>query len=89
MAQYAVSFRRSAEKDLQRLDDNVQGRILQAVDGLEKNPRPFGFRKLQGRRRDDAFRIRVGDYRIVYTVDDSSKVVTVERIRHRREVYRE
>ncbi len=88
MALYAVNFRRSAEKDLQRLDDAVQNRVLQAVEGLAGNPRPFGFRKLQGRRRDDAFRIRVGDYRVVYTVDDGAKVVTVERVRHRREVYR-
>jgi mRNA interferase RelE/StbE len=88
MALYAVRFRRSAEKDLQRLDETVQGRVLEAAEGLATNPRPFGFRKLQGRRRDDAFRIRVGDYRIVYTVDDGAKAVTIERVRHRREVYR-
>jgi mRNA interferase RelE/StbE len=88
MAPYAVSFRRSAEKDLRRLDDALQSRILDAVEGLGSNPRPFGFRKLQGRRREDVFRIRVGDYRVVYSVDDEAKVVTVERVRHRREVYR-
>jgi mRNA-degrading endonuclease RelE of RelBE toxin-antitoxin system len=48
MALYAVSFRRSAEKDLQRLDETIQGRVVQAVEGLASNPRPFGFRKLQG-----------------------------------------
>ena len=87
MPLYAVSFRRSAEKDLQRLDEAVQGRVISAVEGLATNPRPFGFRKLQSRR-DDVFRIRVGDYRVIYAVDDGAKVVTVERIRHRREVYR-
>jgi mRNA interferase RelE/StbE len=87
MALYAVSFRRSAEKDLHRLDEAVQGRVLQAVEGLAGNPRPWGFRKLQSRR-DDLFRIRVGDYRVIYAVDDKAKVVTVERVRHRREVYR-
>jgi mRNA interferase RelE/StbE len=85
---YDVRFRRSAEKDLQRLDEVVRGRVLEAVEGLERNPRPFGFRKLQSSRREDAFRIRVGDYRVIYTVDDRGKVVTVERVRHRGEVYR-
>ena len=89
MALYAVSFRRSAEKDLHKLDDAMQSRVLETVEGLASNPRPWGFRKLQGRRREDAFRIRVGDYRIIYTVDDGTKAVTVERVRHRREVYRE
>jgi mRNA interferase RelE/StbE len=87
MARYAVSFRRSAEKDLQRLDAVVQVRVLEAVEGLAGNPRPWGFRKLQTRR-DDALRIRVGDYRVIYTVDDRARVVTVERVRHRSEVYR-
>jgi len=85
---YDVRFRRSAEKDLQRLDEVVRGRVVEAVEGLATNPRPWGFRKLQSSRRQDAFRIRVGDYRVIYTVDDGAKVVTVERVRHRREVYR-
>ena len=89
MALYTLSFRRSAEKDLQRLDETIQGRVVQAVEGLASNPRPFGFRKLQGQRRGDAFRIRVGDHRVIYTVDDKCKTVTVERVRHRREVYRD
>ncbi len=88
MALYAVSFRRSAEKDLQRLDKAVRGRVLEVVEELGGNPRPWGLRKMQGRRRDDAYRIRVGDYRVIYTVDDGAKAVTVERVRHRREVYR-
>jgi mRNA interferase RelE/StbE len=86
MALYAVSFRRSAEKDLRKLDDAVQRRVLRVVDGLASEPRPPGCRKLQGG--EHAFRIRFGDYRVIYTVDDGVKMVTVERIRHRREVYR-
>jgi len=61
MALYTVSFRRSAEKDLQKLDATMQRRVI---------------------------RIRVGDYRVIYTLDDDVKVVAVERVRHRREVYR-
>ena len=86
MAQYAVSFRRSAEKDLHRLDTTVQRRVMKAVEDLADTPRPSGCKKLQGS--NDAYRIRVGDYRIIYSVDDSIHIVAIERIRHRREVYR-
>lgn len=86
MALYAVSFRRSAEKDLRRLDDATQRRVLRATGSLAREPRPAGCRKLHGS--DNGFRIRVGDYRIVYTVDDEVLVVAIERVRHRREVYR-
>ena len=86
MGLYAVSFRRSAEKDLRKLDATMQHRVLHAVEGLAREPRPSGCRKMQGG--EDAFRIRLGDYRIIYTVDDGVKIVAVERIRHRREVYR-
>jgi mRNA interferase RelE/StbE len=56
-----------------------------AIDGLATNPRPPGAAKLAGR---DDFRIRVGDYRIVYAVDDRERLVIVARIAHRRDVYR-
>ena len=86
MPEYAVSFRRSADKDLQKLDIKLQRRVLRAVEPLAQNPRPDGCRKLQGS--DDAYRIRVGDYRVIYTVDDEVLIVAVERVRHRRDVYR-
>jgi mRNA interferase RelE/StbE len=86
MPEYAVSFRRSAEKDLRRLDATVRLRVMRAVETLAREPRPHGCRKLEGG--EDAYRIRVGDYRVIYTVDDAVFVVAVERIRHRREVYR-
>lgn len=86
MARYAVEFRRSADKDLRRLAPTVQRRVLRAAETLANNPRPNGCRKLQGS--ENAFRIRVGDYRIIYTVDDVVLIVAIERVRHRREVYR-
>ena len=86
MPQYAVSFRRSAEKDLHRLDATVQRRVMKAVESLADSPRPSGCKKLQGS--EDTYRIRVGDYRVIYSVDDSILIVAIERIRHRREVYR-
>lgn len=86
MPDYVVSFRRSAEKDMRRLDAKTQARVLRAVEPLARNPRPDGCRKLQGS--EDAYRIRVGDYRVIYTVDDAVLIVAVERVRHRREAYR-
>jgi mRNA interferase RelE/StbE len=86
MSDYTVNFRRSAEKDLRKLDAKVQTRVLRAVEPLAQNPRPDGCRKLQGS--TDAYRIRVGDYRVIYTVDDAVFVVAVEKVRHRREAYR-
>ncbi len=86
MPEYAVSFRRSAEKDLRKLDRTVRRRVLRAIDGLAGDPRPDGCRKLVGS--EDAFRIRVGDYRVIYTVDDVVRIVAIENVRHRREAYR-
>lgn len=86
MARYVVEFRRAAEKDLRRLDPVIQRRVLRAVENLATDPRPSGCRKLQGS--DNAFRIRIGDYRVVYTVDDAVLIVAIERVRHRGEVYR-
>ena len=86
MARYAIEFRRSADKDLRRLDSATQRRVVRATENLATNPRPSGCRKLP--RSEDAFRIRVGDYRIIYTVDDTVLIVAIERVRHRREAYR-
>ena len=86
MTHYAVSFRRSAEKDLRKLDSGVRRRVLRSIDALVLNPRPMGCHKLYGS--ENAYRIRIGDYRVIYTVDDEVLIVAVERVRHRREVYR-
>ena len=83
---YRVEFRRSAVKDLRRLDSANQGRVLRAIDGLAQRPRPVGCRKLTNGH--DAYRIRVGDYRVIYVVSDAVLVVAIERIRHRRQVDR-
>ena len=61
-------------------------RVLRAIDGLAQQPRPSGCRKLVGS--EDAFRIRIGDYRVIYTLDDAVFIVAIESVRHRREVYR-
>jgi mRNA interferase RelE/StbE len=68
-----------------RLRGSVADRIAAAIDGLGIDPRPTGSVKLAGR---DDFRIRVGDHRIVYAVDDAKALVLIARIAHRRDVYR-
>lgn len=76
---------RDAVRTYRRLHGPLRDRIRAAVDGLASDPRPVGAVKLAGR---DDFRIRVGDYRIVYAIDDDDRIVLIARIAHRREVYR-
>ncbi len=83
---YKVVVSRSAEKDLKRLSSTVFKRIAVKIDGLAENPRPFGSKKLKGTE-DDFWRVRVGDYRIIYEIADEVKLVDIRRIRHRKEVY--
>lgn len=85
MAAYRVEIQRSAESDLSRLGSVLVGRLRTALESLASDPRPPGSRKLAG---SEAYRLRVGDYRIVYEVDDRRQIVTVARVRHRRDVYR-
>ncbi len=83
---YRVFLERSAERDLGRLSVEVHDRVIVAIQALASNPRPPGCRKLTGSKND--WRIRVGDYRVIYEIADTIRVVRVNRVRHRREVYR-
>jgi mRNA interferase RelE/StbE len=83
---YRVVVERSAEKDLRRLSLDARSRVADALRGLANNPRPAGSRKLAGTKHD--WRIRVGDYRVIYEIADEIRVVRIYRVRHRREVYR-
>lgn len=83
---YRVVVERSAEKDLKRLSSEIRARTANAILALAKNPRPSGSRKLTGTESD--WRIRVGDYRIVYEIADEIRIVRINRVRHRRDVYR-
>jgi mRNA interferase RelE/StbE len=76
-----------AERDFRRLPAEVFQRVIAAIRSLGADPRPPGCRKLRGSTRDD-YRIRVGEYRVVYEIDDRKKAVRIMRARHRREVYR-
>jgi mRNA interferase RelE/StbE len=83
---FEVVLERAAEKDLRRLSDEIHRRVIAAISGLASNPRPAGSKKLAGSKND--WRIRVGDYRVIYEIAETIRVVRVNRIRHRREVYR-
>ncbi len=82
---YQIVLTSSAKKDLSGLDATTQRRILQKLVDLATTPRGIDTLKL---RNDERYRTRVGDYRILYTINDAAKTVTISSIRHRREVYR-
>ncbi len=82
---YTVELETRARREYQGLPILAREQVTDAIDDLEVNPRPPGCKKLVG---EDGYRIRTGDYRILYAVDDRSRIVRVYRIGHRREVYR-
>jgi mRNA interferase RelE/StbE len=83
---YRVEFLSSAAKEFRSLDAAIKRRIISIVDKLIENPRPDGVRKLHGYK--NLYRIRVGSYRVVYEIDDETRLIRVTRVRHRREIYR-
>jgi mRNA interferase RelE/StbE len=85
VGRYSVELKVSARKELERLPAKLIQRIFPKLEGLAAEPRPAGCKKLKGGQRE--WRIRVGDYRVVYTIDDEKLLVSVMRIRHRSEVY--
>lgn len=83
---YEVLLERRAERDLKKLSQAMFYRVIPQIKDLSENPRPSGCRKITGSKND--WRIRIGDYRIIYEIDEGEKAVKVMRIRHRREVYK-
>jgi mRNA interferase RelE/StbE len=83
---YRLAIRPAAERDLRALAPNILARVDARIRQLADNPRPRGTERLRGPQ--GGFRLRVGDYRILYDVDDTQQVVTIGRVRHRRDVYR-
>ena len=83
---YRVLLERGAERDLGRLSTEVHERVVVAIKGLAVNPRPPACRKLTGTKND--WRIRVGDYRVIYEIADEIRIVRINRVRHRRQVDR-
>jgi mRNA interferase RelE/StbE len=82
---YKVELRRSVQKSLEKIQTQERLKIIAALLELEQNPRPRGIEKIKG---VELWRIREGDYRIVFSIDDSEKTITIVRIGHRRDIYR-
>ncbi len=82
---FRLEITRRAEKELRRLPPPLQARLARAIDSLSEAPRPPGSKKLRGM---DAYSLRVGEYRIIYLVDDAQQLLVLLRIKHRRDVYR-
>ena len=84
---YRIEFRPAALRDLKNLPRDVLDRISRKVSALTENPRPLGVEKLSGGE-VDFYRIRIGDYRVLYTIQDKVLLIIIIKVRHRREVYR-
>lgn len=85
MAVYQVVVSAAAAKNLEKLPVPVVGRIVTALQGLEQNPRPAGCKKLKGF--DNLWRIRVGDYRVLYAIEEQILLVDVRAAGHRKDIY--
>ncbi len=85
MGSYAVEIKPSARKELDALPNHVLSRVVRKIQSLSDNPRPAGCKKLKGYK--DLWRIRVGDWRVVYIIDDAMRIASVTRIAHRSDVY--
>ena len=86
MAKYRVTICRSARKELEQLDSILLERIFPKIEALAENPYPPGCLKIQGQK--NLWRIRVGDYRVIYSVYDEEKLVDIIAVRHRNKAYR-
>jgi mRNA interferase RelE/StbE len=86
MENFSIQWRNSTKKDLHNLPNQEVARIIAAVTALASEPLPHGSQKLAGAER--TYRIRVGDYRVVYEVYTDSHIVEIQRVRHRKDVYR-
>ncbi len=87
MASYKVVFKPSVEKDLRSLPRSIVGHVFKQIEALQAEPFPRQSIKLAGA--EHLYRIRVGDYRVIYGVDQDLKQVIIHYVRHRREVYRQ
>lgn len=85
MPKYALEIKHSAQRELDAFDNALFARVDRRILALADDPRPSGCKKLRGYK--NQWRIRVGDWRVVYSIDDAVKVVSITRIAHRSEVY--
>lgn len=86
MASYNLEITKSAQKEIRKLPGTIRPNVVATIQSLAQNPRPVGCQKLKGSK--TSYRVRQGDYRIIYTIFDARLRITVVRIAHRKEVYR-
>ncbi|MBF2058334.1 MAG: type II toxin-antitoxin system RelE/ParE family toxin [Cyanobacterium sp. T60_A2020_053] len=86
MIEYQIKFKSSTVKEFKNLPSSMQKRIGDILEKMKQNPRTSGVLKLKGD--SQLYRVRVGDYRIIFNIDDEQKLVKVTRIRHRQDVYK-
>ncbi|MBI5049242.1 MAG: type II toxin-antitoxin system RelE/ParE family toxin [Deltaproteobacteria bacterium] len=86
MVSFKIEWKGSSERDIRNIDRQYVHRIINVIESLSENPFPVQFKKL--RDSELTYRIRVGDYRVIYQVDLQKKVVTIYHIRHRKDAYR-
>ena len=84
MPVYSITITKTAQKQLDRLNNTIADSIIQLIQSLALNPRPVGYKKLKGR---DGYRIRKGDYRIIYDIHDKVLIINVIAIGHRKDIY--
>jgi len=83
---FKIFLERSAEKSLKNLPLNIVQRIIPHIQSLKNDPKPVGCRKIVGTEND--YRIRIGDYRVVYEIDDAHRRINIMAVGHRKDVYR-
>jgi len=83
---YSIRFKKSAEKEIEKLPVSVVKRIIPAIDDLALNPRPKGSKKLESK--EEIWRIRIGDYRVLYSIEDVIKIIEIRHIGHRKDIYK-
>ena len=84
MANYSIEIKKSAAKEIEKLPKQVLKRIIEKIEALALDPRPSGCKKLSG---DEKYRIRVGSYRILYSIEENLLIIYIVKVGHRKEVY--
>ena len=84
--EYALLIKPSAESQMNKLSSSMRAKIVEKLEKLTEDPRPNGAVKLKGPH--NFWRIRVGDYRVIYSIDDATRIIDVSAVRHRRDAYR-
>jgi len=85
MAEYKITIKKSAARELEDIPQKDLRKIIKRIRSLARDPRPYGSQKLSGQER---YRVRQGDYRIVYSIEDKDSLIDIVKIGHRREIYR-